>query len=37
METIDDGLTINSNTATDGFEMIFDWGYSLSNRLVEAP
>ena len=37
METADEGLTINSNTVTDGFEMVFGWGYSLSNRLVEAP
>ena len=27
METIDEGLTINSNMVTDGFEMIFRWGY----------
>ena len=37
METIDDGLTINSNMVTDGFEMVFHWGYSYSNCLVEAP
>ena len=27
METIDEGLTINSNTTTDGFEMVFRWSY----------
>lgn len=37
METTDDGLRINSNMVTDGFEMVFDWKYSLSNRLDEAP
>ena len=28
METADEGLVINSNTASDGFEMVFGWGYS---------
>ena len=28
METTDEGLTINSNMVTDGFEMVFHWGYS---------
>ena len=27
METTDEGLTINSNMVTDGFEMVFRWGY----------
>ena len=37
METIDEGLTINSNTAMNGVEMVFGWGYSYSSSLVEAP
>ena len=28
METADEGLTIISNTSTDGFEMDFGWRYS---------
>ena len=28
METIDEELT---NTSTDGFEMVFDWGYGLTS------
>lgn len=27
METADEGLTINSNTAVNGFEMVFGWRY----------
>ena len=27
METADEGLPINSNMVTDGFEMVFRWGY----------
>ena len=30
-------MTINSNMVTDGFEMVFGWGYSYSSNLVEAP
>ena len=26
METTDEGLTINSNMVTDGFEILFRWG-----------
>ena len=37
METADEGLTINSNTAMNGVEMVFGWGYSYSSSLVEAP
>ena len=31
METVDDGLPINSNMVTDGFEMVFHWSYGLSS------
>ena len=37
METVDEGLMINSNTAMNGVEMVFGWGYSYSNCLDEAP
>ena len=37
METTDEGLTINSNTAMNGVEMVFGWDYSYSSSLVEAP
>ena len=37
METADEGLTINSNTATDGVEMFFSLEIFLTNRLDEAP
>lgn len=37
METTDEGLRINSNMVTDGFEMVFWLEIFLTNSLDEAP